>query len=63
MSAQVSRDHFKGSFAPIVPLIEDVVQNAREATDPQRIAKAMPEITRPSGIARLSGHRPLDRGC
>jgi hypothetical protein len=38
-----------------VPLIEDVVQNAREATNHQRIAKAMPEITRPSGIARLSG--------
>lgn len=55
MSTQVSRDHFKDSFAPIVPLIEDVVQNAREATDHQRIAKAMPEITRPSGIARLSG--------
>lgn len=52
MSAQVSRDHFKGTFAPIVPLIEDVVHNAREATDHQRIAKAMPEITRPSGIAR-----------
>jgi hypothetical protein len=55
MQAQISRDHFKRSFAPIVPLIEEVVQNAREATDQQRIAKAIPELTRPSGIARLSG--------
>lgn len=55
MTPQISREHFKGSFAPMVPLLEEVIENAREATDHQRIAKAIPLITRPSGLARLSG--------
>jgi hypothetical protein len=55
MTAQVSREQFIESFAPMVPLLEDVVEKAREETDTRQIAKAFPGISRPSGLARLSG--------
>jgi hypothetical protein len=55
MTAQVDRDQFKNSFAPIIPHLEDVIDDARTATHFDRIAKAIPELVRRSGIARVSG--------
>jgi hypothetical protein len=55
MSKQVDRRQFMESFSGIVPILEDVIGRARKATNHDRIARAIPEITRRSGIARLSG--------
>jgi hypothetical protein len=55
MNAQVGRQDFMDGFAPFIPVLEDVIQDARSASSYARIAKAIPEIARPSGIARLSG--------
>lgn len=55
MAPQVSRDQFKRSFAPIIPFLEEVIEKAREETDPRQISKAFPAIRRPSGLARMSG--------
>lgn len=55
MSEQVDREHFMDSFSGIVPILGDVIDRARKATDHARIARAIPELTRRSGIARMSG--------
>jgi hypothetical protein len=55
MESQVSRGQFMASFAPIVPTLEEVIAEARAASDFKKIAVAIPEITRRSGISRVSG--------
>lgn len=55
MKSQVSRAQFKSSFAPIVATLEEVIAAARDASDFKKIAAAIPEITRASGVSRVSG--------
>jgi hypothetical protein len=55
MKSQVSRGQFKSSFAPIVATLEEVIAAARDASGFKKIAAAIPEITRASGVSRVSG--------
>ncbi|HEY2717932.1 MAG TPA: hypothetical protein VGI73_17100 [Solirubrobacterales bacterium] len=55
MEVLVTREKLKVAFAPIVPLIEEAVEEARIASSRQVIAAANPEVKRLAHLQRLAG--------
>lgn len=55
MESLISRDEVKSAFAPLLPFIEEAVEEARVASSHDVIAKANPEVTRVAHLRRLSG--------
>lgn len=55
MPALITRDQIKEAFAPIVPLIEEAVEEARLASSQQVIADTHPEVPRLAHRRRLAG--------
>jgi hypothetical protein len=55
MEVPVTRERLKAAFAPMVPLIEEAVEEARIASSRQAIAAANPEVKRPAHLQRLAG--------
>jgi hypothetical protein len=57
MKSPVSRDDIKTSFAPLVPLLEEAVKEARAASSYDAIVKANPEVLRTAHLRRLAGSK------
>lgn len=55
MAAPITRDQIKAAFAPMVPLIEEAVEEARIASSQQLIADTNPEVPRLAHRRRLGG--------
>lgn len=55
MAAPITRDQMKETFAPMVPLVEEAVEEARIASSQQVIADTNPEVSRLAHRRRLGG--------
>lgn len=57
METPFTRDQLKAAFAPIVPVIEEAVEDARVASSSKAIADANPEVKRVAHRRRLAGQK------
>lgn len=55
MESQITREQVKAALAPIVPFIEEAVEEARVASSQEAIADANPEVKRMAHQRRLAG--------
>jgi hypothetical protein len=57
MKPPVTRKDIKSAFAPFVPLVEEVVEEARAASSYKAVMAANPEVTRIAHLRRLAGQK------
>lgn len=57
MAPLIERDDIKARFRPIMPLLTDVIAEARAATSYEVTCAAHPEVTRPAHLRRFAGSK------
>lgn len=57
MAPLIERDNIKARFRPIMPLLIEVIAEARAATSYEVTCAAHPEVTRPAHLRRFAGSK------